>query len=433
MPEMLNLDEPTIDRAALRRLALALTHNEADADDLAHDTWLAVRADPRASQPRWLSRVGLNLMGMRRRRERRRQRREAEYSTQRPASAQDGATEATLALDTAMAALQPHDRALLIARYVEGYSAVEIGVRESLPASTIRTRLARAKTRLRDALDEQWRPGWRAWAVSLGIPLGPGRANVAAPGMVVLASFSVGLACAGLAVSNDCAPPSAPAVVADGGSNSAEQPVNPDPAPVLARTNPSPQRTKVLAARRERERIRAAAMSRAAVSRAAMPQHGEEDRETSFSRLPGDTLNEPIEVIAHDCAELLPSGTTGKFSIRAHLIGEPDVGTVVDTVEVTEDTIGHPEFAECWIQSVFAVQFEPPQLALIDQHFFTYNATDGSVTQEVPLDPARILEYLTIYPELEAGIDEMLEADASDDPDLRDAQQQMRAALAEDE
>lgn len=314
-----------------------------------------------------------------------------------------------------MQTLPAEDRALILARYVEGYSAVELGARHSVPASTIRTRLSRAKAQLRAALDEQWSPGWHAWAIAIGFPAEPRVASgPAIAGMVTLAGLTVGVACAGLSTADE-PPPVNPVVRAE--------PVPPAPAPqeTPGHVNPSPKRAKIVEARRQRERLGTERLDGAAAAGAAALR--------TSSSLPGASLDEPVAEIARGCAELLDDTATGKLSVQTHIIGEPGVGTIVDTVEIIDDTIGHPEFSECWVQSVFSVDFEAPASALVDQHVFTYRADDRSLVVQVPLDPTRLLDYLEVYPELAEAVPEVLEADADEDPELREVQKELWGAL----
>jgi RNA polymerase sigma factor (sigma-70 family) len=57
-------------------------------------------------------------------------------------------------LDQALRRLTPDDRAILALRHVAGYDASEIGRLLGMPSATVRTRLARAITRLRKDLTD---------------------------------------------------------------------------------------------------------------------------------------------------------------------------------------------------------------------------------------------------------------------------------------
>jgi RNA polymerase sigma-70 factor, ECF subfamily len=58
-------------------------------------------------------------------------------------------------LAAALAALEPEERALVVLRHLLGYRSSELARMLGVPAATVRTRLARALTRLRVMLDPQ--------------------------------------------------------------------------------------------------------------------------------------------------------------------------------------------------------------------------------------------------------------------------------------
>jgi RNA polymerase sigma-70 factor (ECF subfamily) len=58
-------------------------------------------------------------------------------------------------LMTALAELEPADRALVVLRHLLGYRASELARMLDMPAPTVRTRLARALARLRAELESE--------------------------------------------------------------------------------------------------------------------------------------------------------------------------------------------------------------------------------------------------------------------------------------
>jgi RNA polymerase sigma-70 factor, ECF subfamily len=60
-------------------------------------------------------------------------------------------------LATALATLDPDERALIVLRHLLGYRSTELARILDVPAPTVRTRLARALARLRMLLDEEAR------------------------------------------------------------------------------------------------------------------------------------------------------------------------------------------------------------------------------------------------------------------------------------
>lgn len=59
----------------------------------------------------------------------------------------------------ALAALDPDERALIVMRHLLGYRSPELARMLGLPAGTVRTRLARALTRVRDQLEAEGKEG----------------------------------------------------------------------------------------------------------------------------------------------------------------------------------------------------------------------------------------------------------------------------------
>ena len=58
-------------------------------------------------------------------------------------------------LDTLLARLTPEERTLLVLRYEEGYTAAELGTLFRLPPGTVRTRLMKARNKLKQQLLEE--------------------------------------------------------------------------------------------------------------------------------------------------------------------------------------------------------------------------------------------------------------------------------------
>ena len=58
-------------------------------------------------------------------------------------------------LESLMGTLTPADRMLFELRYTEGYNASELGEMLKLPPGTVRTRLLKIRTKLKDELLEE--------------------------------------------------------------------------------------------------------------------------------------------------------------------------------------------------------------------------------------------------------------------------------------
>lgn len=156
----------------LRRLALRLAGDEATADDLVQETWLAaLRRPPRRGGLRpWLTRVITNVVRQRRRSASRRL--GHELNAARPVGDVPSAEDLALRLELeqrllrAVGELRDPYKTVLLLRYEEGLTAVEISSMRGLPAATVRTQLSRALEKLRRRMDEE-SGGRGAWAALL--------------------------------------------------------------------------------------------------------------------------------------------------------------------------------------------------------------------------------------------------------------------------
>jgi RNA polymerase sigma-70 factor (ECF subfamily) len=189
--------EPAIGRqelAWLHALARRLAASETDADDLVQETFMHADGPgrPRPGDGRswraWLAGVLRNRERMQRRSEGRRRRREADAALEVGAAPD---TELLIHRDRVLSSLREvldeldeDDRALLVARYCDEHAAPELADRLGIPASTVRSRLSRATTRVRQRLDERWGGDRRGWAPAvLAAPMaGPSSAVVDASG-----------------------------------------------------------------------------------------------------------------------------------------------------------------------------------------------------------------------------------------------------------
>jgi RNA polymerase sigma-70 factor (ECF subfamily) len=163
-------------REWVRRLARALVHDPSRADDVEQDAWLAaLRHPPRhdTGLKSWLRRLVRHRAANARRAATRRQAHESVAPPQRHDDTPDDAvaqieelqrvTRAVLALD------EPY-RTVVALRFYDDLDAHAIAARLSVPVETVRTRLKRALTRLRERLDENHGGDGRAWCAAL-LPL----------------------------------------------------------------------------------------------------------------------------------------------------------------------------------------------------------------------------------------------------------------------
>src|SRR5215471_6458550 len=164
----------------LRRLAVSLVGQQAGAEDLVQETWLAaLRHPPERDGPLrpWLGQVLRNLVRMRNRAGvvRAEKRSEVERIEEERAAA----TSPEMVLDRfeverllarLVAELDEPYRSTVLLRYFEGWSSADIARHQKIPAGTVRWRLKTALDRLRSELDRQTKADRRGWRLAL-LPL----------------------------------------------------------------------------------------------------------------------------------------------------------------------------------------------------------------------------------------------------------------------
>jgi RNA polymerase sigma factor (sigma-70 family) len=207
-----------------RRLALHLTRDEAQADDLAQEAFVvAHQKPPRPDQPLrpWLGRVVKNLFRMQLRGEGRRHRREQVdadlLSSETAATTEEilHRVEAQRRLVELVQTLEEPLRTTLLLHYYEGLSSAEIARRLQIPAGTVRWRLKTGLDRLRSRLDDSY--GKRAlWLAALAPPLkGIPRMNPMTPFLKTGLLVTLGVAAvAAVAVTTHRAAPPSPTQLA---------------------------------------------------------------------------------------------------------------------------------------------------------------------------------------------------------------------------
>jgi RNA polymerase sigma-70 factor (ECF subfamily) len=181
----------------VRGLARSLVSDPAGADDVAQEAWVvalsrrAAARDPGA----WLAGVVKRLAWRQARSAERAHRREAAVARPDHVPSTDELVERSELqeqLSSAVRALDEPYRTTVLLHYSEGLSLEEIACTQGMPASTVRTRLARALERLRRRLDHEHgdRAAWMAALVPLaGAPALP---SLAATTSVAVGSLTMG-------------------------------------------------------------------------------------------------------------------------------------------------------------------------------------------------------------------------------------------------
>jgi RNA polymerase sigma-70 factor (ECF subfamily) len=144
---------------AMRRVCAFMARDEAVADEATHAAWaiawkkIGSIRQPDSLRP-WLMTIAVNEA----KRLVRKRKRRAEIEVTIDASNQPGGIDpatgvGALDLRSAMARLDPDDRALLALRYGAGFTAVELGLATGRSSGATRQRLKRLLDRLREDLD----------------------------------------------------------------------------------------------------------------------------------------------------------------------------------------------------------------------------------------------------------------------------------------
>ncbi|HEX6883537.1 MAG TPA: sigma-70 family RNA polymerase sigma factor [Planctomycetota bacterium] len=195
----------------IRGLAGALLRDEAAAEGLAQETWVAALSHPPSSarlRP-WLREVARNFARRHHRGAARRGAREQAARPPAPLEAPDELAqrlEAEQRLSRELAALEEPFRTVLMLRFYEDLAPAEIAARLRLPGGTVRWRLMRALELLRERLDRAHGGDRRAWSLAFA-PLArlDGAAGVTAaatavvlPGVVLMNVLKLSVAAAGL-------------------------------------------------------------------------------------------------------------------------------------------------------------------------------------------------------------------------------------------
>ena len=145
---------------AIYRMAWTLTGNEADAQDLAHDTMVAAltslstfRAESQMST--WLMSILINRHRTWRRSHAIHSRLQPKVEAARPGPADDAADpEQLAALHAALDRLDADERELIALSFYQGLDSSEIGAILQRPAGTVRSRLHDVREKLRALLSE---------------------------------------------------------------------------------------------------------------------------------------------------------------------------------------------------------------------------------------------------------------------------------------
>jgi RNA polymerase sigma-70 factor (ECF subfamily) len=363
----------------VRRLARSLVRDDAAADDLVQETWMAaLRSPPRAGDTvrPWLAEVLRNVLRAGFRSDARRARRhEAVVDKDASAAAADQLVEAVeLQRELALEVLgldEPY-RSTVLLRFYEELNATEIGERLQVPAATVRWRLKAALAELRARLDRKHAGGRAAWLRALtpltteklirasaakGFSLSTIKGEMAMKlGVTVIAVGAVG-ALAVLKSSTNAQPPQRATAAAAVKTAPQATPSSPSPAAV------APARERLDAGKRAdmlRRIAEARRVGHVSTQRAAQASgDGELDKEYIRGR-----VRELIPLIQECYENALRTNPTlgGRLMVSFSIVGDPSVGGLVanSTIDDEKSTIGDKPMRECVQETMYAAKFAPP-------------------------------------------------------------------------
>ncbi|MCX4241352.1 hypothetical protein [Paraliomyxa miuraensis] len=187
------------------------------------------------------------------------------------------------------------------------------------------------------------------------------------------------------------------------------------PTPVAEAAAPTPAPpTRQEAWRAKRERIRAAWHGRG-----AEPAAADEDEETDAvghcTEECWGSLQLQLRLAGaiEGCRELLPPRAQGKARFSAKVLADPELGSVVDSVEVLEDTIAVDEFRECILESAPLAELADSTEPVSDEFVFRYTVgTPGDNAVDFLRDHPELVER---FPRLAAVLERPIDAPPSDE------------------
>ena len=332
------------------------------------------------------------------------------------------------ALEDALAHLSPEDRDLVVRRYCEGHTAAELSSVLDLPASTVRTRLSRSLKRLRTHLDRSYggRSAWLSAAVAFSPPpssalVPQGALAMSSSAKFITAATLGSLAIAATAWSQTRSEPSETPAVAQTEAAPAQ--------PVATASNSSSSDDDNTKARKRWEKTRKKIAARRAAKRkkkaeaAPEPSVLGDDRTEDVladfrekfaeTKALGPVVTQVVEQgvpLFVECLETLPESAKGKLHLRANVIGEPEEGGIVETVDVVDDSLDQPDFEECLRESTYTIGIDGLEASVSKSLDIQLDMETRSLEVGAPLELDELAALPQRDPELWAEIFEQPEA-----------------------
>ncbi len=408
---------PELDR--LRSLARRLVP-EHDADDLAHDAWIASRDTEHDDNPSWWRTVLRRRRAMGARAEGRRRVRETRVGPSPPDALDPAAAlerrRLVEALSEALAHLSTSEQELVVRRYCEGITAQELSAELGLPASTVRTRLSRSLARLRTHLDRAHgdRTAWTAAALAW-TPSAPGPTPLLPPGTLAMTTTTKTVTAIGLGgliaaattwaciddAPSTVSPDERPGTIAAANAGRTSRSLSPGSEDAAnARRRWDEVRTKLLTRRKRAKPGGPAGVISDDALEAALT---DVDQQLAQLQALGPVVSGFLETAVPlfvECLQLLPETATGKLHLTATVIGEPEVGTIVESVEVVDDSLDQPEFEECLRESAYATALDDVPTSLTKVLNIELDMEDRSLNVGTQMD----LDWFAALPKADPAL-----------------------------
>lgn len=91
----------------------------------------------------------------------------------------------------------------------------------------------------------------------------------------------------------------------------------------------------------------------------------------------------------------LDKQAVGTLALRAVLVGTPELGMIVDEVEVVHDSTGQTQLLECLRETAFTLHFFAPPVPIFESVGITLDMQQGTITVGPQFDSdalARLLD-----------------------------------------
>jgi len=375
----------------LMRLASRLS-GDSDAEDLVQSTYVRAleHGGPVRAPSSWLRQVLRNERRMDVRQRQRRSDREFAVATPKttPVDVEDvvHCLEVARVVNELVEELAPDLRLVVRERYFEGDTAAEIARRHAIPAGTVRWRLKSGLDHLRGRLDERyggkrclWAGGFIPTLSSAAASKGPtvgGASAATAKGMnTMMIKILVGAALTasvggavwvGTTGSDDATQPAAVAAkpsVARAAKTKAVDTAPDSPASVDSGKNIAASKAAWEARVAKIQAARAAAPKRESKPQAAAQQwvvaqgaHNQADLAAEDPHAGGAMMEvaSQVGVMVKGCSDFM-TDLPSNLSLKANIIGAPDVGTVVQSVELISAGDAPEDLQECLTESMYTL------------------------------------------------------------------------------